>query len=279
MVLEQADINKIVSYVKKEPRTVQDVSLLIKKSWVTTDSYLKKIKERTGLINIKTFRKGSPAALKIVYYNQAEAVLSDEVRDNLFSQIRTGRTKHDFDFMEVYQFVPDKKKRAFTEKYKEEEISRNQQIISLFRQAKNTVYCLSGNLSFINIKEKKIMLLSVIEELAKRKVMFKILCRGNIASLRNLNKLSKLIVKYPKSFEIKHCYQPLRGFIIDDKIARFKKEEQLKTYRKGELHQNTRIFYEIYDEDWISWLQKVFWNLFRSSLDCNERLKELKKIS
>ncbi len=278
MALKESDIKSIIKYVKKEPRTVQDISRLIKKSWVTTDSYLKQIKENTGLIDIKTFRKGTQAALKIVSYNQADAPIYDEVRDSLFNQIRNSKTKQDFDFMDLYQFVPDNKKRTFTEEYKEEEISKKQQIISLFRQAKNQVYCFSGNLSFINMKEKNTKIFSVIEELAKRKVVFKILCRVNVASLSNLNKLSKLIVKYPSSFEIRHCYQPLRGFIIDDKIARFKREEQLKTYKKGELHKNIRIFYEIYDTDWISWLQKVFWNLFRSSLEYNERLKELQKI-
>lgn len=278
MVLKESDIKSIIKYVKKEPRTVQDVSRLIKKSWVTTDSYLKQIKENTGLIDIKTFRKGTQAALKIVSYNQADAPIYDEVRDGLFNQIRNSKTKQDFDFMDLYQFVPDNKKRTFTEEYKEEEISKKQQIISMFRQAKNQVYCFSGNLSFINMKEKNTKIFSVIEELAKRKVVFKILCRVNVASLSNLNKLSKLIVKYPGSFEIRHCYQPLRGFIIDDQIARFKREEQSKTYKKGELHKNIRIFYEIYDTDWISWLQKVFWNLFRSSLEYNERLKELQKI-
>jgi len=278
MVLEQEDVKKIIDFVKKEPVTVQDISRYIGRSWVTTDSYLQKIKERTGLIDIKTFRKGTQAALKIVFYSGSGASSFDEVKDVLFQEVRAGRIKQDFDFMDIYQFVPNKKKRAFTEEYLNEENSKNPQIISLFRQEKNTIYCFSGNLSFINMKEKNQSILQVMEELAKKKIMFKIICRVNLASISNLSKISKLNAKYPDCFEVRHCHQPLRGFIIDDKIARFKDEEEQKKYKKGELHKNTRIVYEVFDDEWVSWLQKVFWNLFRTSLDYQSRVKELKKL-
>jgi len=79
--------------------------------------------------------------------------------------------------------------------------------------------------------------------------------------------------------EIRHAYHPLRGFIIDDRIARFKNEENPETYKPGELPHRTRIFYEIYDTDWITWLQKVFWNQFKIAVDYQARIKELKKIN
>ena len=78
--------------------------------------------------------------------------------------------------------------------------------------------------------------------------------------------------------EIRHSYQPLRGFLIDDSVGRFKDEEQLKLYRGEELKNNTRIFYEIYDPEWISWLEKCFWSIFRSSIDYSTRLREIQKI-
>jgi len=278
MALKDQEIKIILDYVKKEPHTVQDISRLIKRSWVTTDSYLKQVKEKTGLIDIKTFRKGTQAALKIVFYCHADVALSDEIKESLFHRVKSSQFKQEFDFMDVYQFVPDNKKKAYSEEYNDEEISRNPRLIELFSQAKHTVYCFSGNLSFINMKEKNKPILSIIEEMAKRKVVFKIICRVNVASLTNLNKLSKLIEKYPASFEIRHHYQPLRGFIIDDKIARFKNEEPIQKYKKGELQKSTRIWYEIRDQEWVEWLQKVFWNLFRSSMDYESRQKELKNI-
>ncbi|RLE38855.1 hypothetical protein DRJ17_02770 [Candidatus Woesearchaeota archaeon] len=278
MALKEEVIKQITDYVKKEPRTIQDVSRLIGKSWVTTDSYVKKIKDLTGLVDVKTFRKGTQGALKVVFYNHSDSLVTDDVRENLYYQLRNSRAKTDFDFMEIFQYVQEDKKKAILEEYDKEEVSKNQQIVSLFRKAINQVYCFSGNLSFINIEENNVKIFSVIEELLKRKIRFKILTRVNIASISNLNKLTSLTAKYSDLVEIKHCYQPLRGFIIDDKVARFKNEEQLKTYKKGELHKNTRIFYEIYDPDWIAWLQKVFWNLFRSSIDYNTRLNEIKKI-
>lgn len=69
MKLGQEEINNITSFVKKEPRTINDVAKFIGKSWVTTNKYLEKIKNMTGLICIKTFRKGTQGALKLVYYN------------------------------------------------------------------------------------------------------------------------------------------------------------------------------------------------------------------
>jgi len=278
MVLKEGDIQLVVNHVKTRPRTVQEISRLINKSWVTTDSYVKKIKERTGLIDVKTFRKGTQGALKIVYYNHADAVLTDDIKESLYSQIKNGRFKNDFDFMEVFQFIPEKSKKSFSEEYADPAISSNQQIIGLLRQATNQLYIFSGNLSFINMKENNKQILEIIEELLQNKVRIKILCRINLASLSNINKLTPLMNKYPELIEIKHRYQPLRGFIIDDKIARFKDEELLTSYKQDELHKNTRIFYELYDADWIIWLQKIFWNMYRSAMEHSTRVKEIKQI-
>ncbi|MFQ5621011.1 MAG: hypothetical protein ACE5FT_04165 [Candidatus Nanoarchaeia archaeon] len=278
MALSDKQIKQITTFVRTEPRTVQDVSKLIGKSWVTANSYIQKVKERTGLIDIKTFRKGTRGALKLVYFVNRDSPIEDDVKKHLFYDIKQGRNKTDFDFMELFQFVPGDKKRCFMEEYDEENVSHVQQIVSLFNQAESQIYCFSGTLSFVHIKEKDMPLIDVIEELLKRKVMFKILCRVNIASLTNISKLRPLMNKYPDLIEIKHCFQPLRGFIIDNKIARFKDEEQLKKYQKHELRRNTRIFYEIYDDDWIAWLQRLFWHTFRSSIDHSSRVREIQKI-
>ncbi|MFH1637126.1 MAG: hypothetical protein ABIB71_01745 [Candidatus Woesearchaeota archaeon] len=278
MALNEATTKNIIDFVKPEPRTVQEIAKKIKKSWLTADSYVKQIKDKTGLINIKTFRKGTQGALKLVYYSHPESLIGDEVKENLFVQIKRGYKKEDFDFMEVFQFVPEKKKRFSVEEYDKEDHSRALYQSQLLRQATDSIYIFSGNLSFLKENDKKQSALMLIEELLKRKVVIRILCRVNIASVANIKLLSRLMIKYPRLIEARHCYHPLRGFIIDSKIARFKNEEKAENYRKGELERNMKIYYEVYDEDWILWLQKVFWSMFRGSIDLESRMKEVRKI-
>jgi hypothetical protein len=278
MVMREQEQKRIIEFVKKEPRTIQEISRVIKRSWVTTDSYVRDIKERTGLIDVKTFRPGTQAALKIAFYQSAETVASDDTRENLFEQIRHGRSKQDFDFLEVYQYVPEKRKRAFIEDAVDEAFSVNSSIVSLFRGVKRTIFCFSGNLSFINMEKGKVRIIDIVEDLLKAGVQFKILCRVNIASIGNIKRLAVLAKNYPGLIEIRHCYQPLRGFIIDDRIACFKNEEQLKSYRAGELGRNSRVFYEITDTDWVLWLQKVFWAMFKVSVDHDVRMREMSRI-
>ncbi len=276
MVLREQDIKKIINFVKAEPKTVQEISKLIKKSWLTADSYVKQIKSQTGRLDIKTFRKGTQGALKIVFYNHAESMHTDDLKENFYEQIKLGRRKEDFDFMEIYQFIPEEKKKASVEDYHEDELPHNQNLISNMKKAKNQILFFSGNLSFTNIEENGKKVLSVMEELLQRKVSLKILSRITFSSIRNINQLLPLIKKYPNLIEIRHCYQPLRGAIIDDSFAQFKVEE--KNFKSYEMEKSKRIYYDVYDEEWIAWLQKVFWNIFRFSLDYDARIKVLKKI-
>ncbi len=278
MALTPEDIKNITAFLKKEPRSVQDVSRLIGKSWVTTDAYLKQIEEQTGLVKVKTFRKGTQGALKIAYYNSSDSIGSDEIEERLFTQIRHGRSKSDFDFMEIYQYVPDGSKRAFMEEYEDELSVPNYQIVSLLMQAESQVHWFSGNMSFLNSSEDGKGILDTIEECLKRKVRFRILCRISLSTVKNINRLSCLMRKYPDMIDVRHSYHPLRGFIVDGKTARFKSEELNNNYKEGELPKSARIFFELSDKRWIDWLQKVFWNMFRSSLPYDVRLKELKEI-
>jgi hypothetical protein len=274
MNLTQEETRNILKFVKKEPRTIQEISKLIGRSWVTTDSYLKRIKDDTGLVDIKTFRKGSQAALKIVFYNHASTLLSDDLKDELFQKIRSGRSKQDFDFMDIYQFIDKAKKKASTDI-----LGGNMLQMSKFiSMAQDYIYFFSGNLSFINQKEKIGTTLSQIESALKRKVHVKIICRINLASLTNIAKLAPLIERYPDFIEVRHCHHPLRGFIIDGKFARFKQEELAAKYKGNELAKDTVVIYEIFDLEWIAWLEKVFWNLFRVSSEWDMRAGELKKI-
>lgn len=278
MVLKEADIKRIVNFVKAQPRTIQEIAKFIHKSWLTADSYVKQIKDDTGLIDIRTFRAGTQGALKIAFYNHSETLQTDDIRESLYSQIKAGRWKEDFDFMEIFQYIPDEKKHAFSDEIRKGGLPSHHNFIPMLKKAKEKVLLFSGNLSFINIQDKDEKAISVIESLLKAKVSVKILARVTITSLENLNKLQMLMKRYPGLLEIRHCYHPLRGGIIDDDFAQFKVEEEALKYRPGELEKNKRVFYQITDKDWISWLQKVFWNLFRVSIGYEARIKELKKI-
>ena len=94
MALKESDIDKIVEFVKKEPRTIQEISKLIHRSWITTDSYVKQIKEKNGLIDIKIFRKGTQGALKLVFYSNPDSLTSEDVENNLYNQHHYWESPH-----------------------------------------------------------------------------------------------------------------------------------------------------------------------------------------
>lgn len=266
MALTLEDTEKLLAFVKSEPRTMQDIAHLLGRSWLTADSYVRQVKERTGLISVKTFRPGSPGALKLVYYNHAESLAGEDLRAELLRQIRAARRKTDFDFFEVYQHIPDEKKSS----------AQEARLIPLLRQASRGVLCFSGNLSFLAAREGKQRVLSVFEELVERGVRIKILCRVNAASLSNLALLRPLMAR--GLIEVRHCYQPLRGFIIDDSLASLRTEESASLYRAGELAADTSVVYEVRDAEWVAWLQKVFWHLYRGAIDHEARVRQLERL-
>lgn len=277
MKLSQKQIDSIIKFVKQEPRNVQEISLMIKKSWVTTKSYLDQISQNTGLISIKTFRKGSHGALKIVYYNFKDLPTGEEVKEDLFSEIISKRKKEEFDFFEIFQYAQDNQKKLYFRNDSKKDSSKSK-LSDYLLQTKNKILFFSGNLSFINQKENNIKILDILEDLLKQKINIKIICRITPSTLNNLSKIQPLLSKYPNSIEIKHRYHPLRGFIIDDKIARFNCFEYSKDYKPNELDKSLNIVYEIYDKEWLLWLQKVFWKIFQSSIDYNIRLKQFRKF-
>ena len=266
MKLTQKEIDNIVNYVQTEPRTVQDLANFMSKSWITAEKYIKEIEKENGSIAMKVFRKGSYGALKIVYYINKNSSMSDELKGNLNIKIKTGQTKNDFKFLDIYTHIKEENKKCIVDEYK----NYNE----LYNQTIDSIIIFSGNLSFIN----ELNTLQKLEELLKRKIVIKILCRVNFGSLKNLEKISELVIKYPNLIEIKHCYQPLRGLIIDDRLSIFVDEENKDNYKNGEIDHNIKIFYEIYDKEWNIWLKKIFWDLFRTSSDYSVAFKELKKI-
>jgi hypothetical protein len=263
-MLTNEETEKIVQFVKQEPRTIQDIANHISRSWITAESYVKQIQSQTGRLYMKVFRPNTQGALKIVFIPNQDSLSADDVKDDLYHQIKTSRKKDDFDFLEIFQFVKDSNKK--TEVLEEDAVGK------FLQKANEQVLIFSGNLSFIKHSY------DTLEKLLERKVNIRILCRVNLATLRNLKKIQFLIQKYPGQIEIRHRYHPLRGIVIDGKFARFRREEKVDDYRKGEIDHDITIAYEISDPEWAAWLQNVFWNLYRTSVDLDIRLKELKKI-
>jgi hypothetical protein len=260
MVLNDKEEKQIIDFVKKEPRTIQDVARYIGKSWVTCDTYVNKIKDETGQIDVKVFREGTQGALKIVFYNYSDSIIADTVQERLFNQIKNGRFKEDFDFMDVYQYISEREKTKTIVEDEKQNKKMEERLGQIIKNTEKQLFCFSGNLSFINSKNYDGV--KLYERLLENGANIKILCRMNEASLHNVAKVQYLLDKYPNNFEIRHCYHPLRGVISDDKIARFKNEVFSKNYKENELLEDVKTYYEISNKDWLKWLEKVFWNLF-----------------
>ena len=279
MVLTSELQKKIVDFVYLKPRTIQEVAFLIQKNWRTADSYVQRISEQTGMINSRTFRGGTRGALKIVFWNNTEKIHSSQFQERLHKEIETAKNKQDFSPLDIYQYVDDSRKKAFSEIVTDETISKKQDIIGLFARTEKQILYFAGNMSFLEMKERKKSILDIIEEAANRGVSIKVLARIDITALENFKRMMEINHKTGReAIEIRHANQPLRGFIIDNKEIRLKEEKLPAHYLKSELKQTTRIFYEIYDEEWVEWLQKVFWNIFRTSIDAKKRVKDLEKI-
>jgi len=279
MVLNKEIEKKITEFVYLKPRTVQEIAFLIQKNWRTADSYVEKIGTETGLIGSRTFRGGTRGALKVVFWNNIEKIHSGQFQERLLKQIESARSKDDFSPMDIFQYVPENKKRAFSEIVECESISKVQNLVGLFSKAEDQILYFAGNMSFLEMSEKKKSILDIIEEAAKRGVSIKVLARVDITALDNFKRMMEINHKIGReAIEIRHATQPLRGFVIDGKEIRLKEEKNPLNYKKSELKQKTRIFYEIYDEEWVEWMQKVFWNIFRTSIDARQRVKDIEKI-
>lgn len=276
MKLTDEEIQRILQLVSKEPRTVQEIAQAIDRSWVTTEKYLLELRQRTGQINLKTFREGTQAALKIVYLATTHSLISDEIKQSLAQQILAGKHKEDFDFMDLFQFVKADEKRAHQFDSLKPESSLAKETAE--NPARESAYVFSGNLSYLAYNYKGKKMTDMIEEELKSGAHIRVLCRVNLSSLTNIEKVSKLLITYPTQFEIRHRYQPLRGVLVDSKYARFRNEERVENFREGELEKNTRIYYEITSLEWIAWLESVFWSMWRASIPFDQRIKELQKI-
>ncbi|MBS3145548.1 hypothetical protein J4414_01990 [Candidatus Woesearchaeota archaeon] len=279
MVLKNDTTQKIKRFVYEQPRTVQEISNFIKKNWRTADRYVEQISREDGSILTKTFRGGTRGALKIVFWNNSEKVYSSRFQEKLLERILNSRNKEDFSPFDIYQYVEDKKRNAFAEKQEYEAKKVRQDLFNLFRDAKKQIFIFSGNLSWANLKQNKETIADVLEELAKKKIDINILTNVDATSLENTEKVLAINERIGReAIKVRHAQQPLRAFIVDDKLARFKEVKNPELNRKGEMKKTTFIFYEIFDKEWILWLQKVFWHIFHPAILAEKRLDDLRSI-
>ncbi len=271
-------VRKIEDFVSVKPRSVQEVAKHIGKNWRTASKYLDEIEEEYGTISTRVFREGTRGALKIAYWTSFEKASGSAFQERIQEAIIKGRKKEDFSPFEIYQHIDDNKKKVRARAAESEESIGIEDIRRIFDDAKEQLLIFSGNLSFINFMDKKGDVMKQIDAAAGRGVKIKVLCRVDMIGRSNIEKLLSLNFKNGKeNIEIRHCEQPLRAIIIDNKVASIK-EVNIPTGRRNEGNNKIFLFYTIKDKDWIEWMSKIFWKMFSCSIDANKRLEEMNKI-
>jgi len=276
-MLDKKVTKKINEFVYARPRSINEVANFLGINWRTANRYVEKISSEEGTLSTRVFREGTRGALKIVFWNNIEKLHASEIQERLFRQIESGRRKEDFSPSDIFQFVDKSKKKLklFNEKQYNSP-SKFKEFVNDLKTAERQILFFSGNLTFSNMSHHDKKIREILEELGKKKIPSKILTRVELAGISNVQDVLSINKRVGWNvIEVRHCYQPLRSTIIDDKVAIFKEVLDPKNYAEGELKEKLYILYYIYDEDWIEWLQKVFWSLFRSSLDAKMRIEEL----
>jgi hypothetical protein len=284
MVLDNKITKSILDFVKIKPRTVQEISNKIKKNWRTAERYVEKIEEETGTISSRIFREGTRGALKIVYWNFIEDIHSTSFQEELTGNILQGKNKSDFSPFDIYQFIDPKNKKIsifdISHEDWEKEVSEKTDFANFLRSAEKQILIFSGNLSWVNAKQDSTTILDVIRELVERNVSIKIISRVSIIGADNAKKILEINKEIKKDLiEIKHRRQPLRGMIVDNKIVKLREKKEPEYYQRDELKKKIEIFYDMYDKDWIEWLQKVFWKMYSSGIPAQKRLNEIEAIN
>jgi len=278
MVLDNKTINKIEEFVYNQPRSMQEIAEHLSVSWRTADRYIQEIEKEFGTIAIKTFRQGTRGALKIVYWASVEKLSKNVFQEKLEQQISIAKRKEDFSAFDIYQHIDNKNKKVIVEKKVDENSTNLKELAELLNSTKKQLLIFSGNLSFTNLKNKSIDIMKILEDLVKRNVSIKILCRVDIAGKENIEKVLALNFKYGKqAIDIRHTEHPIRAFIVDNKFFRIKEIKE-PTGKIHELDKKIYIFYTVKDKEWTEWLSRVFWKFFTQSIDANKRIQEMKRL-
>lgn len=274
-MIDKELIRKITEFVFVKPRTIQEIALLIKRNWRTADRYIENIASETGSISTRTFRGGTRGALKVVYANVLP-LKGSAYQEKLLQKILQGKFKEDFSPLDIYQFVPQDKRKCFKEDL---EYSTHPEIKydEILKKANHQILFFSGNMSWLDLGPKEVIL-KQLGELSKKGISIKILTRVDIISRRNIERTLAMNRRFGyDAIEIRHTEQPLRAIIIDDKFASMK-EVLNPSYRPLEITKKSFLFYLIEDPQWIVWLQRVFWHIFSQSVDAKQRLEAIDSV-
>ena len=263
---------EINNAVAQGPKTIQEIAQLIDKNWRTAQGYVQRINVEQGTIATRTFREGTKGALKIVYWNQLNKNQTT-FQEMLFHKIVHAKRKEDFSPFDIYQYIDDQKRTCFIEK-QEKNGNIKQDLIATFASAQEQVLIFSGALSWSQTNQDQIPLLKGFQPAVQKNIPIKILANVDLNSMKNVQEMNSINHEIGKELiEIRHCQQPLRAFIIDQKSARIKEKYFLK-----KTSSENYLFYSITDQEWILWLQKVFWHFFSTSISAQKRLQDLQSI-
>src|SRR3989339_140446 len=283
MVFDAIISKKITDFVKGKPKTIQEISQHIKKNWRTAERYVEKIEKESGTLSTRIFREGTRGALKVVYWNTIEDMHSLSFQEEIYDTIMDAEVKESFSPFDIYQHVDEKNKKVFLQDISklnpEVDITEHEDLVGLLRKATKQVYAFSGNLSWINAKQGKTKILDVVRELVKRGVSIKVVARVSMVGADNAKKLLAINKETGRDLiEIIHRRQPLRALMIDNKVIRLREIKSPEYYAPGELKKKVEIFYEIFDKEWIEWIQKIFWKMFSTGMPAEKRIKEIENI-
>jgi hypothetical protein len=277
-MLNSEEIKKIENFVAEKPRSIQEIAEYLEISWRTADRHIEQIKTDLGTLETRVFREGTRGALKIVFLAGVEKISHTAFQQELEKEITIAKKKEDFSVFDIFQHIPKKNKKVRVEKAKFEEKMDLEELAESFQNAKKQILIFSGNLSFINLKDKDTDMMEVLESLVKRNINIKIISRVDIAGKENIEKVLSLNFKYGKNLiEIRHKEHPIRANIVDNKFFRMKEIKE-PTGKEKELDKKLFIFYTIKDKDWTEWLSRIFWKMFTQSIDASKRLEQLNEL-
>lgn len=277
-MLDPKTVRHIEEFIYRQPCSIQEIAHHIGRNWRTVDRYVAEIEKEYGTIATKVFRGGTRGALKIAYWASVEKVSRSVFQEKLETDIMLARRKEDFSAFDIFQHVEDGRKKSLIETSVEESSKTNIELIQHLRETKKQLLIFSGNLSFINLKNRSFDLFDELDKLVKRGVSIKILSRVDIAGLDNIQRVLTLNQKYGKELvEIRHREQPIRAFIFDGKFFRIKEIKE-PTGKIKELDKKIFIFYTISDKAWTDWLTRVFWKMFSGSILAEKRVIEIMKL-
>ncbi len=279
-MLDKATVKQISEFVYAKPRTVQEISLLLKVNWRTADRYVDAIAKDEGTISCRTFREGTRGALKIVFWNNIERLAESEVQEHLLKQIESGRKKGDFSPSEIIHNIDKNKIKIIKLKEHEYNSYRNfKNFADELKEATQQILFFSGNMTWSNYPVHDQKILDILESLARKKISSKVLTRVELAGINNIKNILAVNNKVGyDAIEVRHRYQPLRCTIVDDKVAVLKEVLEPENYAPKELKEKAYLLYYIYDKEWIEWLQRVFWHLYRPAVSAKRRLDVMKPV-